>query len=110
MRLPASSEELYTYLENTKSFTEESLANKGDSAAALSRASKTFAATYRWPFQLHGMIGPSCAVADVRADRATIRRGTQGPFRTRKAVADLLGFPEKSSGLFVSKVPAVMVV
>src|SRR5207247_2941527 len=51
---------------------------------------------YRWPFQLHGMIGPSCAVADVGKDGATIYTGTQGSFDTRKAVAELLGFSEKN--------------
>jgi CO/xanthine dehydrogenase Mo-binding subunit len=95
-KLPGNAEELYTYLKDTKSFREENLAIQGDSAAALSQASKTFEATYRFPFQLHGMLGPSCAVADVRDNRATIWTGTQGPFRTRKAIADLLGFPEKN--------------
>ena len=33
---------------------------------AFSQAAKTFEATYHWPFQMHGMIGPSCAVADVQ--------------------------------------------
>jgi CO/xanthine dehydrogenase Mo-binding subunit len=42
------------------------------------------------------MMGPSCAVADVGKDRATIYTGTQGSFDTRTAVAELLGFPEKN--------------
>ena len=29
---------------------------------------KTLSATYFWPFQSHASLGPSCAVADVRAD------------------------------------------
>jgi CO/xanthine dehydrogenase Mo-binding subunit len=45
---------------------------------------------------MHGMMGPSCAVADVGKDRATIYSGTQGSFGTRTAVAELLGFPEKN--------------
>lgn len=96
VKLPANPDELYAYLKNTKSAKDQVAANKGDVAAGLARASKSFEATYRWPFQLHGMNGPSCAVADVRADRATIWTGTQGPFRTRKAVAGLLGLPEKN--------------
>ena len=64
--------------------------------AALAQANKTYEATYRWPFQMHGMMGPSCAVADVGKDQATIYTGTQGSFETRKAVAELLGFPEKN--------------
>jgi nicotinate dehydrogenase subunit B len=95
-KLPANPDELYAYLKNTKSFREQVATDKGNPDAALAQASKTFAATYRWPFQLHGMIGPSCAVADVRGDKTTIWAGTQGPFRTRKCVADLLGVPEKN--------------
>ncbi len=95
-KLPANPDELYAYLKNTKSFRDQVPVNRGNPDAALSQASKKYEATYRWPLQLHGMIGPSCAVADVRGDKATIWTGTQGPFRTRKAVADLLGFPEKN--------------
>src|ERR1700676_2759361 len=95
-KLPGSPDELYAYLQNTKSFRDQVATDKGNLDSAFSQASKTFNATYRWPFQLHGMIGPSCAVADVRGDKATIWAGTQGPFRTRKSVADLLGLPEKN--------------
>jgi nicotinate dehydrogenase subunit B len=95
-KLPANPDELYAYLKNTKSFREQVATDKGNPETAISRASKKFEATYRWPFQLHGMIGPSCAVADVHGDKATIWTGTQGPFRTRKSIADLLGLPEKN--------------
>lgn len=94
-KLPAGDQELYTYLKDTKSFRDEVVVNKGDATSALSRASKTVEATYRWPFQLHGMIGPSCAVADVNGDHATIWAGSQGSFRTRHAVAEILGLPEQ---------------
>ena len=70
--------------------------NKGDVATALAQAGKTFDATYRWPFQLHGMIGPSCAVADVQGDKVTVWTGTQGPFPTRAKIAVLLGLPQKN--------------
>jgi nicotinate dehydrogenase subunit B len=95
-RLPANPEEVYEYLKNTKSFRDLVPANKGNLDAGFAQAAKIFEATYHWPFQNHGMLGPSCAVADVRGDKATIWTGTQGPFRTRKAIADLLNLPEKS--------------
>ena len=94
-KMPASAEAVYAYLKNTKSFRDQVPVNKGNPDAALSQATKTFEATYHWPFQLHGMLGPSCAVADVAKDRITIWTGTQGSFGTRKAVAELLGVPEK---------------
>jgi CO/xanthine dehydrogenase Mo-binding subunit len=95
-KLPANPEELYTYLKNTKSFRDQVAVDKGNPDSAIPRASKKYEATYRWPLQLHGMIGPSCAVADVRKDRATIWTGTQGSFETREAVAQLLGMPEQN--------------
>jgi CO/xanthine dehydrogenase Mo-binding subunit len=45
---------------------------------------------------MHGMIGPSCAVADVKGDKATIWSGPQGPFRTRATVAAILKIPEQN--------------
>jgi CO/xanthine dehydrogenase Mo-binding subunit len=95
-KLPANRAELDDYLRNTKSAINLTPVNKGDVAAALGQGSRTFEATYRWPFQLHGMVGPSCAVADVRGDKATIWTGTQAPFPTRLKVAKLLGIPEKN--------------
>jgi nicotinate dehydrogenase subunit B len=95
-QLPANAEELYAYLKNTKSFTTLKGVEKGDPAATFDKAKKQYEATYRWPFQLHGMIGPSCAIADVRGDQATVWSGCQGPFRIRASVAALLKLPEKN--------------
>jgi len=95
-KLPATPDEIYAYLKDTKSFKDQVVANKGDLDTALAGASKTFEATYRWPFQLHGMIGPSCAVADVRGNQVTIWAGSQGTFRTRKEVAEMLGLAERN--------------
>jgi nicotinate dehydrogenase subunit B len=95
-KFPANPDEMYDYLRNTKSFVERVAVEKGNPVSALEQAARTFEATYRWPFQMHAMIGPSCAVADVRGDRATIWAGSQAPFITRKGVATLLGFPEKN--------------
>lgn len=70
--------------------------NRGNLDAGFAKAQKKYEATYYWPFQLHGMMGPPCALADVQKDRATIWTGTQGPFRTRDAIAKLLNLPPKS--------------
>jgi nicotinate dehydrogenase subunit B len=94
--LPANAEALYAYLKNTKSFNDQVTVNKGNPDAAFAQASKKYEATYRWPFQLHGMLAPSCAVADVRGDSVTVWSGTQGPFRTRKGLSDMLHIPEKN--------------
>ncbi|MDB5795038.1 MAG: putative isoquinoline 1-oxidoreductase subunit beta IorB, molybdoprotein, partial [Noviherbaspirillum sp.] len=58
----------------------------GDLEAGLRQASRTLSATYSWPFQSHGSIGPSCAVADVRGDgTATLWSSTQDVYMQREA-------------------------
>ncbi|MGH8698297.1 MAG: molybdopterin cofactor-binding domain-containing protein, partial [Burkholderiales bacterium] len=65
----------------------------GDVEAALAGAARTLAAEYFVPFQMHASIGPSCAVADVRPDAATLWSATQSSFLTRASVATLLALP-----------------
>src|SRR5215467_13022592 len=92
---PSGPEQIYKYLETKKSYKDQMVTSRGDVESALRGASKTIEATYRWPFQLHGMIGPSCAVADVQPEKTIIWAGSQGPFYTRKRIAELLNLPEQ---------------
>ena len=71
--------------------TPRRLQDKGNVEGALAGAAQRLARRYVWPYQLHASIGPSCAVADVRADGTTIWSGTQNPHELRKDVALLLG-------------------
>ena len=96
LKMPSGPDEVFDYLKNTKSFKETVPTNRGNLDTAFSQAHKVMEATYYWPFQLHGMMGPPCAVADVRGDKATIWAGTQGPFRTRDAIAKMLKIPTKN--------------
>ena len=70
-----------------------SVASQGSVALALGYASRTLKATYKTPFQMHGSIGPSCAIADVKGDRATFWSGTQMPHQARRDMAKLLNIP-----------------
>jgi nicotinate dehydrogenase subunit B len=94
--LPATREEVDVYLTNTKSFADNGPMPKGDADAAMAKANRTFEATYHWPFQNHGMMLPSVAVADYQGDKVTIWTGAQGPFTTRDRVSDMLGLPKRS--------------
>ena len=47
------------------------------------RRGKVLEATYYYPYQLHGSMGPSCAIADVKADEATVWSPTQGVYPLR---------------------------
>ncbi|HZU15716.1 MAG TPA: molybdopterin cofactor-binding domain-containing protein [Candidatus Dormibacteraeota bacterium] len=66
--------------------------NRGDVDAALRSAAQTLSATYQTPFENHGMLGPSCAVADVRSDGSVrVWSATQYPQGLQRDVAQLLG-------------------
>ncbi|WP_287992313.1 molybdopterin cofactor-binding domain-containing protein [Acidiphilium sp.] len=67
------------------------VANRGSVDNAMATAAKTLKATYQTPFQMHGSIGPSCAVADVNKERAIFWSGTQMPHEARRDMAKLLG-------------------
>ncbi|SAL48827.1 xanthine dehydrogenase family protein molybdopterin-binding subunit [Caballeronia concitans] len=57
----------------------------------------TFSRTYVWPYQMHGSIGPSCAVADYRETgdgRITVWSGTQNPVSLRHDLSKLVGRSE----------------
>ncbi|MDQ8727603.1 molybdopterin cofactor-binding domain-containing protein [Bradyrhizobium sp. LHD-71] len=64
-----------------------------DIALASQSGGQVLKATYKTPFQMHGSIGPSCAIADVKSDRATLWSGTQMPHETRGDIAKILGIP-----------------
>jgi nicotinate dehydrogenase subunit B len=97
--LPGS-EGLDRHVRESEVQRDESVVSKGDPGPALASAAKQFSASYFWPNQSHGSIGPSCAVADVRDGGATIWTSTQGPHALRQSIAKYFGFP-------VAKVRAV---
>ncbi|MGE7413618.1 molybdopterin cofactor-binding domain-containing protein [Methylobacterium tarhaniae] len=51
-------------------------------------------AQYRRRYQMHGSIGPSCAVAEFDGSRLTVWSHAQGMFPLRKALAEMLSLPE----------------
>jgi CO/xanthine dehydrogenase Mo-binding subunit len=79
------------------------LAKSGDVEAGLGKAAKVVKATYLSPFNHHGSIGPSCAVADVRADGVTLWCGTQTPYGTREAAAKFLDLPNEKVRLIYAE-------
>jgi nicotinate dehydrogenase subunit B len=73
--------------------SERAVINTGDVSTLGKDA---LSATYVWPYQTHGSIGPSCGVADVRDGKATIWSSTQGIFFLRGAISTLLGLPNSA--------------
>jgi CO/xanthine dehydrogenase Mo-binding subunit len=57
---------------------------------------KTIEATYTRPYQSHGSIGPSCAVAQFTDGAMTVWTHTQGVFPDRQGIAEMLRMPPAS--------------
>jgi nicotinate dehydrogenase subunit B len=57
---------------------------------------KRISARYTRPYQMHGAIGPSCALARSDDDVITVWTHTQGVFPLRDALAQLLGLPSEN--------------
>jgi nicotinate dehydrogenase subunit B len=70
------------------------LIDKGDVDAAIAAAAKPMQRTYIWPYQMHGSIGPSCAVADYKDGHIRVWSGTQNPHMLRTDLALLLQKPD----------------
>jgi nicotinate dehydrogenase subunit B len=73
--------------------------DRGDVAAALSRATHVVSRTYRCPYQSHAPFGPNCALADVKANSASVLCSTQNIYLTRDKVAKVLGMPVEKIGV-----------
>jgi nicotinate dehydrogenase subunit B len=54
---------------------------------------KTIEATYTRPYQAHGSIGPSCAVAQFVDGTMTVWSHTQGVYPDRQGIAEMLAMP-----------------
>jgi CO/xanthine dehydrogenase Mo-binding subunit len=67
--------------------------NSGDVCAAIARGKRVLKADYNFAYQLHAILGPSCAIADVTRDAATVWSGTQWPHGLRGDLAQMLGLP-----------------
>ena len=55
------------------------------------RRPRCCSATYHHPYQMHGSIGSSCAVADVQADKATLWSATQSAYPDAQHHGAILG-------------------
>lgn len=75
-------------------FKRRELLQQGDTGQALAGGAAVLERTYVWPYQMHASIGPSCAVADYRADGLTVWSGTQNPHVMRIDLARLCDLDE----------------
>jgi nicotinate dehydrogenase subunit B len=83
--------DFYDYLRTQKPTRDILFVNSKDVEQKLTEAATVVKATYHHPYQMHGSIGSSCAVADVQGNKATIWSPTQGVWHQRGTSAMILG-------------------
>jgi CO/xanthine dehydrogenase Mo-binding subunit len=81
----------YDYLRRHKTTQDAFVVNSRDVDETLAKAATVLRATYLHPYQMHGSLGTSCAVADVRGGKATIWSPTQSAWPLKSGAAMLLG-------------------
>lgn len=92
----SGSDRLYEAQRGAKLVRDDTISARGDAAGKLAAAPKLLTATYQWPLQSHASLGPSCAVAEVTADRATIWSASQGTHKYQPLFAKFLGLPTEA--------------
>ncbi len=96
-----SHRDFYDHLRQQTPTSDRLVVDSKDVDATLARAASTVSATYRHPYQMHGSVGSSCAVADVRGSKATIWSATQAVHPLSQTVAMILGVsPEEVRVIF----------
>jgi nicotinate dehydrogenase subunit B len=92
--LPPPAPDLFEHLQQMRAL-EKVISEKVPAVPAGGKIT-TIEATYTRPFQSHGSIGPSCAVAQMKDGRCTVWTHSQGVFPLRDELARVLRVPESS--------------
>ena len=91
-KLPAQSD-IYEQLREQPAL-DTLVVDSGDVDEKMIAATSTVTATYRHPYQMHGSLGTSCAVADVSTDSATVWSATQAVHPLKSTLAMMLGLSQ----------------
>jgi nicotinate dehydrogenase subunit B len=83
---------LYEHVRATKVVKDEVTSNVGNTAEALAKdGARKITATYDFPINTHGSIGPSCAVAEFKDGKLTSWSSSQATHDLRKQLAEMFG-------------------
>ena len=82
--------DLYSHLQSLPADIIVDLDKEGSAGAAVRRVE----ASYRRPYQMHGAIGPSCAVGLFKDGTLTVWTHSQGVYPLRKSIAEMLRLSE----------------
>jgi CO/xanthine dehydrogenase Mo-binding subunit len=95
-----SQADFYNYVRKQPS-RDNLLVDSKDVDQKLAQTATVLKATYHHPYQMHGSMGSSCAVADVQGDKATLWSATQGVWYQKTTSAMMLGLkPENVRVIF----------
>ena len=93
--LPEQSQ-LFDYVRGSKVDRDEVLQSMGNTSEASKAGNRTLQATYDFPLNTHGSIGPSCALADFKEGTLTVWTPSQASHLLREQLATMLQMqPEK---------------
>src|SRR4051812_9594202 len=67
------------------------LTQRGDMSAGFAKAAQILTASYQGPYQVHGSIGPSAAVAQIGPGGGTVFSNSNYAYRMRGKIATMLG-------------------
>jgi nicotinate dehydrogenase subunit B len=81
---------IYQALKSSPGLIDRPSVNTGNVDAAWSSAVKTAQGSFAYPYQMHGALGPTAAIADVKKDGATVLASTQGAYGLRGTLAKTL--------------------
>jgi nicotinate dehydrogenase subunit B len=96
-----SQTDFYGTVRNQKPTRDTLLVDSKDVEQKLGEAATVLKATYNHPYQMHGSVGSSCAVADVQGEKATLWSPTQGVWYQKSTAAMVLGLkPENVHVIF----------
>jgi len=93
--------DFHEYLRTQKPTRDTLAVNSKDVDEKLAGAARVVKATYLYPYQMHGSVGSSCAVGDVKDGKATIWSATQAVYPLKNSMAMVLGLkPENVRVIF----------
>ena len=85
---------LYDFVRATPVAKEEVPVRVGNAKAALAAAGKVVRASYEFPINTHGSIGPACAVAQVKDGALTIWSASQATHSLQSELTTVVSMPK----------------
>ena len=82
---------LWDHVRNTKVIQDQVTSDTGSTKDALAGDGKKLSATYDFAVNLHGSIGPSCAISEFKDGKLTSWSASQSTHTLRKQLAQMFG-------------------